>query len=46
MDDSEAAIERAELTAEAEQGLDIEAQVDRRDEDEPAGSSSVLSARS
>jgi hypothetical protein len=45
MDDSEAAIERAELAAEAEQGLNIEAQADRRDEDEPEGSSSALWGR-
>ena len=42
MDDAElaleGAIEQAEMTEEAEQGLDIEAQVDRRDEDEPEGS--------
>lgn len=45
MDDSEAAIEQVELTREAEQGLDIEARVDRCDEDEPGTSSSALSGR-
>jgi hypothetical protein len=34
MDDSDSAIEQAELAEEAEQGLDIEAQFGRRDEDE------------
>jgi hypothetical protein len=34
MDDSDSAIEQAELAEEAGQGLDIEAQFGRRDEDE------------
>lgn len=42
MDDAEpaleGAIEQAEMTEAAEQGLDIDDQVDRRDEDEPEGS--------
>lgn len=32
------AIEQTELTEAAEQGVEIEAQIDRRDEDEPEGS--------